>query len=262
MPEAARQQAPLGGSVRPGGAIGLTVIRGDGTQVDVDPRAGLPAPAAPAAAPPRREWPFSRIVAEGFPRAGLPEEVNRWRRANLGNLMRGSYRVQLSQLLRLPHFYGAVYLRILRGDGEVVDLGLASLRVVTTAGVNKIVAGLNASDAVTFGLFKFHGFGIGTTAEASGDTALVTELTTEYATDNVRPTGSQTTGGSSNIYRSVATLSPDSGGTLAITEHGLLSQAAVAGGTLLDRSKFTAVNLVAGADSLQVTYDGTFAAGG
>jgi hypothetical protein len=106
---------------------------------------------------------------------------------------------------------------------------------------------------------KYHGFGTGTTNEAAGDTTLVTELTTQYATDNTRPTGSLTEGASANIFRTVGTLSPDA--SVAITEHGIFSQAANSGGTLLDRSKFAAINLVSG-DSLQVTYDLTVPSGG
>jgi hypothetical protein len=94
----------------------------------------------------------------------------------------------------------------------------------------------------------------GTTAAAAGDTALQTELTTQYATDNTRPTGSQAH--STNTYTTVATLSPDA--NVAITEWGLLTQAATGGGTMLDHQVFSAVNLAASADSLTTTYVLTF----
>lgn len=58
---------------------------------------------------------------------------------------------------------------------------------------------------------------------------------------------------------STATLTPSA--PVAITEHGIFSQAATGGGVLLDRSVFSVVNLASG-DSLQATYDLTFAAGG
>ena len=141
--------------------------------------------------------------------------------------------------------------------GVLTDYGVLSTRVVTTAGVNFIVdAFQNLQELENF---KYHGYGTGTNAEASGDTTLQTELTTQYAVDNTRPTGSQTEGASANIYRTVGTLSPDSGGTIAITEHGIFS--ATSAGTLLDRSVFSAVNLVAGSDSLQTQYDLTVPAG-
>jgi hypothetical protein len=47
----------------------------------------------------------------------------------------------------------------------------------------------------------------------------------------------------------------------AITEHGLFSQTRAGGGTLMDRSKFAAINVVA-TDSIQFTYELTLTAGG
>lgn len=142
---------------------------------------------------------------------------------------------------------------------QVVDYGCVSRRMVTNAGVGFIVDAFQNS--VELENMKFHAFGTGTTAEAQGDTALVTEETTQYNPDNTRPTGS-TTEAAANIFRSVGTYSPDSGGTRAITEHMLMSQAATGGGVGLDRSVFSAVNIVAAADSLQATYDFTITAGG
>jgi hypothetical protein len=142
----------------------------------------------------------------------------------------------------------------------VIPLGLASMRVVTDAGVGFIVdAFQNLTEVETM---RFHGLGTGTTAEAASQTALVTEFTTQYATDNTRPTGTLTEGAGANVFRTVATFSPDSGGTLAVTEHGIFSQAATGGGVMLDRSVFSAVNLVAGSDSITATYDLTMPSGG
>lgn len=147
-----------------------------------------------------------------------------------------------------------LYGRVTHADGSVTDYGLLGRHLVVTAGKNYLAACMdNTSEPENL---KFHGYGTGTTAAAAGDTALQTELTTQYATDNVRPTGSQAH--STNTYTTVATLSPDTGGTIAVTEWGLLSQASNAGGTLLDRQVFSAVNLVAGSDSLATTYVLTF----
>jgi hypothetical protein len=151
--------------------------------------------------------------------------------------------------LNMP-MYGRLYLKVIR-DGEVWDYGHVGCHLIVTAGKNYVAADF-AGGASDINALKFHGFGTGTTAAAAGDTALQTELTTQYATDNTRPTGSQAS--STNTYTTVATLSPDSGGTIAITEWGLLSQAATGGGTLFDRQVFAAVNVVAGSDSLQATY--------
>lgn len=212
-------------------------------------------------APRRPSAPSLRqIIEHGLPQSGLPEYVNRWRRSNMPNLWRGFRRVMAARNLDIPTFYGALWLVHHTPEGDF-DLGLASLRVVTTAGVNFIVdAFQNTTELENM---KFHGIGTGTGAEATSDTALGTELTTEYATDNTRPTGSLGEGATANVFRTSATITPDSGGTLAITEHGIFSQAATGGGTLLDRSKFAAVNLVTGnPDSLTAQYDFTVTAGG
>jgi hypothetical protein len=146
--------------------------------------------------------------------------------------------------------YGKLSGKVIKNDGTVVDLGVMGYHLITTAGKNYVASTFN-SVAEPENL-RYHGYGTGTTAAAVGDTALQTELTTQYASDSTRPTGSQAN--STNTYTTVGTLSPDSGGTIAVTEWGLLSQAATGGGTLFDRQVFSAVNIVASADSLQTTY--------
>jgi hypothetical protein len=205
---------------------------------------------------PARELEYSDIVRFGLPSLRESREVNLWRLRNLPNLWRGLRRIALARVFGIPHFYGQVFLRKIEAGGRIVNYGLASLRVVTDTGVGFIVDAFQNS--VELENMKYHGFGTGTNAEAAGNTALQTELTTQYATDNTRPTGTTTEGATANIYRSVATLSPDA--TVAITEHGIFSQAANSGGVLLDRSVFSAVNLVSG-DSLQTTYDYTINSG-
>lgn len=131
---------------------------------------------------------------------------------------------------------------------EVVDYGLIGVHLVVTAGKNYLAACFpNTNEPENL---KFHGYGTGTTAAAAGDTALQTELTTQYATDNVRPTGSQAS--STNTYTTVATLTPDA--AVAITEWGLLSSATVGAGTLFDRQVFSSISLNGTGDSLQTTY--------
>lgn len=198
------------------------------------------------------------LCRHGLPHSDLPTEVRDYRKSNVMNFFRGLKKVAAAKLLKLPHFYGRLGLSIIRKDGEVIDLGIVSLRVVTTAGVNFIATRLFDANT-SIGNFDFHGFGTGGTAEAIGDTALVTELTTQYVVDNTRPTGTPSNP-SANVYQSVATLSPDSGGTIGVTEHGLFS--ASSGVTLLDRTLFSVVNIVASQDSLQATYQMTISAGG
>lgn len=242
-----RNDVNTSGAVAPSGTVALKLIKG-ASRID------LAIPELPL-----RPLSMREIVAHGMPRRGLPEEVNIWRARNVPNLLRGLRRIAAARAMNLPSMYGQLRLAVERGDGTVLDYGVASLRVVTDAGVGYIVDAFQNS--VELENMKYHGFGTGTTAEAAGDTALVTELTTEYATDNTRPTGSTTEGASANIYRTVGTLSPNAGGTIAVTEHGVFSQAANSGGVLLDRSKFAAVNVVASSDSIQATYDLTLTSG-
>ena len=142
--------------------------------------------------------------------------------------------------------------------GRVVrdDYGIVSRKVITTAGVTYLAADM-AGGASDINLFKYHGIGTGTNAEASGDTALQTESTTALNPDSTRATGSQAS--STNTYTTVGTLTADA--SIACTEHGIFSQAATGGGTLWDRTVFTVINLASG-DSIQATYVATFSAGG
>lgn len=243
------------GTVAPRGDLSLTVIRGPeglslgSTRVDCHPD------------DPR--WPsgplgWRELLAFGAPQYGQPEHIRLWRRANLRHLWRGLRRIAAAKALGIPTFYGAVYLTVFRGDGRIDDYGLASLRVVTTAGVGYIVDGFQ--NLAELENMKYHGIGTGSTAEAVGDTALVTELTTEYNPNSTRATGT-TTESAANIYRTVGTNTLDSGNP-ALREHGVLSQAATGGGVLLDRSVFAVITLDGTAgDGLQSTYDLTLTAG-
>lgn len=205
---------------------------------------------------PGRELSFREILKYGFPHFGLSKEVALWRLKNLPNLWRGLRRLALARLFRLPRMYGQLSLTVTRGNGQVVDLGLVSLQQVTTVGVNFIRdAFLNTKELENL---NFHGFGTGVGAEGAGDTTLGTELTTQYAVNNTRPTGTPSSGGT-GAYQTLATLSPDASAT--ISEHGIFDQASNAGGSLLDRSQFTGVALVGSSDSLLATYTITFTAG-
>jgi len=144
--------------------------------------------------------------------------------------------------------YAELYGTVTRADGTQVDYGLLGRHLVTTAGKQAVASAFD--NTIEPEIFKYHGYGTGSTAAALGDTTLGTELTTQYATDNTRPTGSQAH--SAATYTTVGTLAPDA--SAAITEWGLFSQAANSGGTLLDRQVFSAINLVGSADTLATTY--------
>ena len=138
---------------------------------------------------------------------------------------------------------------VTRADGTIEDLGIIGRKVVTDAWVNLLVDDLQASVAAQHTM-QFHAMGTGSTAEAAADTALVTEVET-------RTSGTQVEGASSNIYRSVGTITATA--VRSIREHGLFS--ASTAGTLLDRTVFALITLANG-DSIQFTYELTCTSGG
>lgn len=140
---------------------------------------------------------------------------------------------------------------------RVYDYGLASLRVVTTAGVNFLTDAWQGTQNLS--TLRYHGIGTGTNAESTGDIALQTELTTQITPASTRATGTLTEGASANIFRTVGSNVVNTSVTVA--EHGIFNQAATGGGTLWDRSQFAGVGLVNG-NTFQTTYDLTTAAGG
>lgn len=174
-----------------------------------------------------------------------------WRAFYLGSyvVVEGVFAKLLGDVDRI-RLYGSLSAVVLRGDGRRVDLGCIGRRVVTTAGVNYLRDDF-AGGASDINLFKFHDSGIGTTAEAVGDTALVTP------TGDARVAGTQD-GTVAKTYKTVATIAYAA--DKAVTEHGIFSAAAA--GTLWDRTKFAAINVVGGADSIQFTYTLTISDGG
>lgn len=223
-----------GGLTQPRGDLALTVLRSR----------------------PMGELSFDDIDRYGRPQLHLPPEVNAWREENQPNLTRGLDKLLVARENRLSHLFGALWLDVIYEGGQRVGLGLASLRVVTTVGVGFIVDAFQ--NIVEVETMKYHGTGSGTNAEAAGDTALQTEFTTQTNPNSTRATGTTTEGASANIYRTVATNNYDA--TVVVTEHGIFSDPTVASGVLLDRSVFSAVNLISG-DSLQTAYELTVAAG-
>lgn len=202
-----------------------------------------------------------QVKRYAFPRKGLSDFVNDWRS---DNVKRAAFKRGMKDAIRarrageffgLAHVEGSLFMRVIRLDGRVDDLGLAGLNIVTTTGVTFIADAFRGS--VEPEIMKYHGIGTGATAEVIGNTALGTEATTQYNPDNTRATGSLA--GSANVFTSVGTNTVDA--SYSPTEWGLLSQSATGGGTMLDRVTFSAVALLSG-DSLQTTFNLTFPAGG
>jgi hypothetical protein len=202
----------VSGDVRPRGNLGIKVMR---------------APRAPLA------WRLRNTLRLPFI-VGL-----------LGWLLGHAY----MRLFGAPILLGRLDARLIRKDGSVVNFGTLGFRVVTTAFVSFVVDQLQTETSV-FGDFKYHDSGVGTTAEAVGDTDMQT-------TDGESRVSGTQTEASATAYQSVGTISYTT--TKAITEHGLFN--ASTSGTLMDRTVFSAINVVSG-DSIQFTYTLTLSAGG
>jgi hypothetical protein len=154
-------------------------------------------------------------------------------------------------MLGAVSFVGKTSVRILRANGQVIDLGMVSARKVTKVGVTYLCNAWKNADS-TLGAFKYAGCGTGVNAESNTDTTLQTECTAILNPASTRATCAMSvTGTDNNVLNAIGTLTFQGAG--AITEHGLLSQAATGGGTLFDRSVFAAINVASG-DSIQFTY--------
>ena len=147
-------------------------------------------------------------------------------------------------------FKAKLFAKVIRANGTIEELGLICEKMVTTVFVNYLVDSLQNSGTSPMSDFKYHDAGTGVGVEAVGNTTL-----TPWG--GARVVGTQVEGASANIFRTVATIPFNN--TFAITEHGVFSAAAV--GTLMDRSLFSAINVVNG-DSIQFTYELTCTAGG
>lgn len=244
------------GRARPEGGLGLRVIRGGGSS------SGLITPDRPG-----RELSFAEMLKFGtaqkldpFGRPMDPKVVE-FRKRNAVHLGNQMYKKVLARSvarrLGLPYFWSQLYLRVLKGDGRQFDLGLVGINQVVDNGVGFIVDAFQ--NIVELETMNKHGIGTGATAEGSTETDLVTELTTQYTTDNTRATGTTAEGATANIYQTVATNGVDA--TVALREHGIFDNATVGSGVLLDRTLYALINLDSG-DSLESTYELTLNSGG
>lgn len=181
-----------------------------------------------------------------------PDNTQYWLR-NLPSRIRGLKqelaRLKPVQFLTNVGTLAELRATVIRADGRVEDYGVLSRRLVTTAGVNWLATAF--TNTVEAESLNFHDCGTGGTAEAVGQTVLVTPY------GGARTTGTQSTPGSTNIYRSVGTIAFTA--PLAITEHGIFT--ASSAGTMFDRSLFSAINVLNG-DSIQFTWELTLPNGG
>jgi len=202
--------------------------------------------------------PSGQLTAKKIPakKAPLSWHIrNRSRWSYIKGLVSNRLAKGLTWLTDIPTLTSELSIRAHIG-GEWIDYGTVAYRVVTDAGVAYLVDDWDGG-AGDIDEMDFHGCGTGTTAEAAGDTAIETESTTALNPDSTRATGTNSQP-AANQFQTVGTLTFDA--SAAITEHGILDQAATGGGILWDRSVFSAINVASG-DSIQFTYTCTITSG-
>ena len=148
--------------------------------------------------------------------------------------------------------YGSLAIKKIDSEGGIEDYGIVSRQKITDGFVENIVTHMQTTAGEA--LFKWHGSGVTTGVESTGDTSLGAG-STAYGLD------AGTSSGTVNVYTTIATHTYAA--AAAITEHGVFNSSGLggAGGTLMDRSLFAAVNCSSG-DSIQFTYQLTCNAGG
>lgn len=170
-----------------------------------------------------------------------------WKVDNLVYLYRGFGRVNRESKSNRSRPAGVLHARVKNPEG-ILDLGLASVNVVTNAGVNYVIDAIQG--LTTISNLKYHGSGTNNTAENVSNTSLGAEV-------GSRVSGTQVEGSSANIYKTVATLTY--GSSLSIVEHGLFS--AITTGVLFDRSIFSSI-AVDTSTGIEFSYEWTLNAGG
>lgn len=218
--------------------------------LDKDVRAGI------------REPTFLETLYFDLVRSFKIDEVYWWKVSNLPHLWRGLRKIWLAKRLGLPHLYGSLHLTKIFADGKVLDYGLGSMRVVTSAGAQFIVDAWQNLASAEMENMRYHALGVGTAAEAAGNTALGSEWSSAYYSGSSRATGTLTEGATANVFRSVGTNTYVTGATAttSIAEHGMFHVPSVGSGVLMDRSVFTQIGLDGG-DAIQSTWDGTISSG-
>ena len=146
--------------------------------------------------------------------------------------------------------YGSLAIKKIDIDGDIEDFGIVSRQKITTVFVNNLVTHLQTTGGEA--LFKWHGSGVTTGAESTGDTQLGAG-STAYGRDG------GTSSGTANVYTSIATHLYTA--AAVIREHGIFNSSGLGAGVLMDRSLFAAVSCSSG-DSIQFTYQLTCNAGG
>lgn len=243
----------FGGQVGASDSLDLKVTKADGTIIF--PFLSVDTPPYPKT--------LSELNHYAAPRKSMDKLVNDWRGRNyrgvLANFLKVQFALRVGKLAGVIPVVDSLYLTLIRSDGEVFDLGIAAIDLITTAGANYMRDGFVGT--VEPETIKYHGLGTGTTGPVIGDTALQTEWANgDYTPSTTRANGAYTAPQSKRA-QSVATNTKLSAGTSAVTEYAILSSATPGAGTMLARFTFAAVNLGQN-DALTGTFNLDFNDGG
>lgn len=188
-----------------------------------------------------RSWRLHRIgqkVRKGVLPLGIPQE----------DIMEA---LKVTKPKGVMETWGFCSARVFDKFGKLkMDLGLQSVREVTVA-ATKIIADAFCNSAGVLDKFIYHAAGSGSTAETDTQTAMVSQC-------GIRRTGSQTHGATSNIFKTIVTITATSAYTAI--EHGIFNT--LADGTLLDRSLVGTPPTLTTDDEVEWTYNLTLNAGG
>lgn len=152
--------------------------------------------------------------------------------------------------------FGFLTAKLERANGELVfEDRLMSVQEVTTNFAVKLVdAMIDSANVVND--FHHHKMGAGSTAETSADSALISAQAGAQAAATDAMEAALTHGATSNIFRTVGTLT--AGSAYGCREHGVFN--ASTGGVMLDRSVVTNIDLATD-DIVTWTYELTVNAG-
>ncbi len=173
--------------------------------------------------------------------SGIPSA---WYKLTVGHDLQLSMHATLS----VRHFHASERSPFTGELGWLENLGILSHKKVTTAFRDLMVDNL-VSDTTAWGDFKFQSPGTSNQAESNADTALI-------AVAGPEATGTQLEGATSDIYKSVATVTADASETWE--EHQIRNVTGATGGTMMDRSLATVV--VVNLDTVEYTYQLTVTA--
>jgi len=179
-----------------------------------------------------RQKQIAKKVRKGIVPRGVPQ----------GEIMEA---LKATKLAGVVEIFGFLRMRIKRYlTGEWEDLGVVSVKKVTTAFANYVVDSLQDSTTYPLDAFTWHDMGDDGTAESNAHTALQNSRETRI---NDTSPGENT----ANIYQTVATIQASAAYT--VNEHGIFN--AVSGGTMMDRNLVDNAPAVIANDTVEFTYE-------